>query len=579
MSHPRRPRANGADQTPPVPAAALDLFPDGAFQDVVFLPLGGTGEIGLNLYLYGYRGKWLMVDCGVTFGDDTTPGVDVLMADPSFIEQRKDSLVGLVLTHGHEDHLGAIQYLWDRLGVPVYCTPFTAAYLRLKLRDSDFIRTVEIQEIPLGGTIDLAPFAVEFVTMTHSVPEPNALAIRVGDRLVVHSGDWKLDGDPQLGTVTDADRLRQLGEEGVDALICDSTNVFEPGHTGSEGEVLASLTKLFGQLENRIAITCFSTNIARINSIAKAAHANGRHAALIGRSLWRVTQAAEETGYLTIPEPFVGEKDAGFLPADKLVLICTGSQGEPRSALTRIAQGDHPNIVLNRGDCVIYSAREIPGNEKAIGRVQDNLERAGVTVITPDDHPEPVHVSGHPARQELIQMYQWLQPKIAVPMHGTHRHLQAHARLARSCQVPEAVVPADGQPVVIHPGQARTIAPVPVARLALDGTRLMPLGVGALRNRFKVVNQGAAVASLVMDAAGALLDDPQLTLFGLEDTDEIEDLADEIIDDIQDAVEALSDREAKNDDKVRDCARVAVRRGLRRFHGKKPWVEIHLTRL
>ncbi|NBB83982.1 MAG: MBL fold metallo-hydrolase [Alphaproteobacteria bacterium] len=544
---------------------------------LVFLPLGGTGEIGMNFYLYGVGGKWLIVDCGIAFGDETTPGIDVILPDPDFVENRREDVVGLVLTHAHEDHLGAIQYLWPRLGCPVYATPFTAAFLRLKLREVDFGNRVEIREVPLGGRIDLDPFDVEFVSMTHSIPEPNALAIRTRHGTVLHSGDWKLDPQPLIGGLADSDRLREIGEEGVLALVCDSTNVFEPGTSGSEADVRDGLTKVIAEQPNRVAVTCFATNVARIQSIAEAAYANGRHAALVGRSMWRIWEAAGKTGYLDPPEPFVSEHDAGFLPRDKVVLICTGSQGEPRAALSKLARDDHPQLVLEPDDTVVYSAREIPGNEKAIGRTQNQLAEMGVKVITPRE--AFVHVSGHPHRDELIEMYQWLRPQIAVPMHGERRHLEEHARLARACQVPTALVPEDGMMIRLAPGRAEVDGHVPAGRLALDGKQLIDLHGDTMRARHRMIWNGTAVATLVVDRNGKLKGAPQVSLMGLEEGDLLDEARELVSERIRDEVGRLSADRRVDDDQVREAARVAVRRAMKDFHGKRPTTEVHVVRL
>ncbi|MEE8272336.1 MAG: ribonuclease J [Alphaproteobacteria bacterium] len=553
---------------------ALD---DGA---LYFLPLGGTDEIGMNLYLYGLDGKWLMVDLGIAFGDDSTPGIDIVMPDPEFIEERRADLAGLILTHAHEDHFGAIQYLWPRLRCPIYATPFAAAFLRLKLQECDFADEVEIIEVPLSGTVAVGPFSVEFVTVTHSIPEPNALVIRTRYGAVVHTGDWKLDPEPLLGRIADEARLRQAGDAGVLALVCDSTNVLEPGRSGSEAAVRAALTELIGRQPGRVAVTCFSTNVARLQSIAEAAHANGRHCALIGRSLWRIHQAATSTGYLDPPEPFVTEHDAGFLPPDKVVLVCTGSQGEPRSALTRIARDDHPNIVLEAGDTVIYSARAIPGNEKPINRVRNFLVGQGVTVVSPDDAPgdAPIHVSGHPARDELVEMYQWLRPTVAIPVHGETMHLLEHARLARDCQVPQALVPENGALIRLAPGRAEIVDRVVAGRLALDGTRLIRLSSEAVRERHRMACNGAVMATVVLDGQGRVAVDPQVALMGLEDVDELSELQKLVADAVRGAVDRLPTLSRRDDDTVRETARIAARRAIKGRQGKRPMTQIHLVR-
>jgi len=550
----------------------------GADGALYFLPLGGTDEIGMNLYLYGVDDRWLMVDLGVGFGDEATPGIEIMMPDPDFIAERREDLVGIVLTHAHEDHFGAIQYLWPRLRCPIYATPFTARFLRLKLNETDFGDRVQIIEVPLGGRIELGPFTVDFVSMTHSIPEPNALAIGTRHGTVVHSGDWKLDPQPLLGGPTEEDRLRRLGSEGVLAVICDSTNALEPGHSGSEAGVAEALQRVIAAQPHRVAVGCFATNVARVQSIARAAHAAGRNCALVGRSLWRLHEAARLSGYLDVPEPFLTESDVGYIPRDKIVMICTGSQGEPRAALTRIAQDDHPRVTLEAGDTVIFSSREIPGNEKAIARTQNLLARRGIDVITP--HQEPgIHVSGHPARDELAQLYQWLRPRIAVPMHGEPRHLLAHAELARDCQIADVVVPENGAMIRLAPGAPGIADRVATGRLAMDGTRLIRLDGGAVRTRRRMTHSGAAVVTVVLAGDGRVAGDPQVALLGIEDGDELLDSQEAVADEVRTAVQNLSKAQRRDDDTVRETARVTLRRAVRTWHGKRPLTEVHLVRL
>ncbi|HEX7969985.1 MAG TPA: ribonuclease J, partial [Stellaceae bacterium] len=367
----------------------------------------------MNLSLYGYGGRWLMIDCGISFADETLPGVDVIMPDPGFIAERADQLAGLVVTHAHEDHIGAIPHLWRRFRCPVYATPFTAAVLRQKLIEAGMEHEVPITEVPMSGRFAVGPFEIELVTLTHSIPEPNAVVLRTPLGTVLHTGDWKFDPDPLVGGTADMARLRSLGDEGVLAMICDSTNALRAGEAGSEADVRKSLIDIVGRCRNRVVIACFASNVARVESAAAAAAAHDRHTALVGRSLWRIEHAARETGYLQGVPPFLTDEEAGYLPREKVLLVCTGSQGEPRSALARIADDDHPEIVLEEGDTVIFSSRVIPGNERTIGRLQNRLAALGVEIITEQDHF--VHVSGHPAQDELTRMYQLVRPRIAVP--------------------------------------------------------------------------------------------------------------------------------------------------------------------
>ncbi|MGH7087374.1 MAG: ribonuclease J, partial [Stellaceae bacterium] len=468
--------------------------------ELVLLPLGGVGEIGMNMALYGYAGRWLMLDCGITFADDTTPGLDVLMADPGFIAERSGDLVGIVATHAHEDHIGAIPYLWPRLRCPVYATPFTAAVLRLKLAESGLDHEVPIIEVPMAGRFSVGPFELELVTLTHSIPEPNAVVLRTEHGAVLHTGDWKLDPEPFIGAQADMAALERLGDQGVLALICDSTNAMRPGDSGSEAAVRSALIDLVGRCPYRVVIACFASNVARLETAAVAAAAHDRQAALVGRSLWRIERAARETGYLKDLPPFLTEEEAGYLPRDKALLLCTGSQGEARSALARIAADDHAHIVLERGDTVVFSSRVIPGNERAIGRLQNALARIGIEIVT--DHDHFVHVSGHPAQDELIRMYRAVRPRIAVPVHGEARHLLAQAELARGCGVAETIITRNGEMVRLAPGPAAVIGSVPVGRLAADGKTLLDASGETLRNRQRMTFNGAALATIVLDGDG-----------------------------------------------------------------------------
>ena len=358
--------------------------------ELLFLALGGAGEIGMNLNLYGHAGKWLMVDLGIGFGDDSTPGVEVVMPDPAFIEERRDSLVGIVLTHAHEDHLGAVADLWPRLKAPVYATPFAAAVLKRKLMEAGLANEVPVTEIPLGGKFSLAPFELEMITMTHSILEPNALAIRTPLGTVFHTGDWKIDPEPLLGDVTDEAMLRRIGDEGALAMVCDSTNVFVEGTAGSESMVRANLEKLVKTAKGRVAVTCFASNLARVESVALAAVAAGRHPVLSGRALTRMLEAARECGYMLDFPQCVPEQQAGYLPRDKVLFICTGSQGEPRASMAKLANGEHRDLVLEGGDTAIFSSRVIPGNERSVGRLQNALMGRGVEIL---DHEGDVSVA------------------------------------------------------------------------------------------------------------------------------------------------------------------------------------------
>jgi ribonuclease J len=553
--------------------------PDFAGDDeILFLPLGGAGEIGMNVSLYGHAGAWLMVDLGVTFGDETTPGVDLILPDPSFIVERRDRLAGILITHAHEDHLGAIAHLWPRLRRPVWCTPFAAALLRRKLIEAGIEHEVPLNEFPVGGGVTIGPFEISSIAVAHSIPEGQAIVIRTRAGTVLHATDWKLDPAPIVSVPTDEAALRKLGDAGVAALVCDSTNVFVPGGSRSEESVRASLAELVATKANRVAVTCFASNIARIESIARAGKANGREVALVGRSLWTVTEAARETGYLATTGDFVTEHEAAFLPRERALYIVTGSQGEPRSALARIAADTHPTVALDPGDTVVFSSRMIPGNEIAIGRLQNHLARRDIEIVTEEDHF--VHVSGHPPRDDLMRMYGWVRPRVLVPIHGETRHLHEQARLARACRIPATVIAENGQAVRLVPGPAEIVGVAPVGRIAVDGTRLIALEGDVVRMRRRMGFGGVAVATVVLDRRGRLAADPQLSVPGLIDSEGADEAAARLaIDAIADAIDDLGRAARDDDEAVAEAVRTAVRRALRDSLGKRPVTQVHVVRI
>ena len=545
--------------------------------ELLFLPLGGAGEIGMNLNLYGHAGKWLMIDLGVTFGGDETPSIEVIMPDPQFITERVPDLCGLVLTHAHEDHIGAVPYLWPRLRCPLYATPFTASVLRRKLTEAGLQNQAKITEIPMSGKFKVGPFELELITLTHSIPEPNAVVLRTKLGTVLHTGDWKLDPGPVIGETTDEQALRRLGDGNVLAMICDSTNVFVEGTSGSEADILPEMTALIKEHRGRVAVGCFASNVARLETITRAAMANDRQVALVGRSLYRMVEAARENGYLTDLPEFIEEHDVGFFPREKILMICTGSQGEPRAALSRIAKGEHPHVELHEGDAVIFSSRVIPGNEKSIGLLQNNLIHRGIEVIT--DHDEAIHVSGHPARDELTEMYQWVRPQIAVPVHGEARHIHEHVALARQCQVPQAVEAANGAVIRLAPGPAEIIARVPHGRLGLDGKTLVPMTSEVVKHRHRLGYNGVILVSLVMNWRGDLIADPQITLEGLLEGLPEAEAKSAMADAVADAIEALSPGKLENDGEIAEAARLAARRWFSKKHDKKPITRVHVIRV
>jgi ribonuclease J len=559
----------------PLPSAAPPEYRDS--NALYFVPLGGAGEIGMNLNVYGYAGDWLILDCGVTFGDDSQPGLEVVMPDPGFIVERRDRLLGIVATHAHEDHIGAIPYLWTQLRCPVWATPFTASLLRAKLVEAGLADRVRINVVPLSGRFTIGPFDLELITLTHSIPEPNAVALRTPVGTVLHTGDWKFDPDPLIGPTADEAALTRLGDEGVLALIGDSTNALRPGTSGSEADLRRSLTDLIGRYDARVAVACFASNVARLETIALAAAAHGRDVALVGRSLWRMDKAARENGYLADLPRFLTEDEAGYIPRDRVLMICTGSQGEPRAALSRIARDDHPNVVLETGDVAIFSSRIIPGNEKAINRLQNALVRLGVEIVTEEDHF--VHVSGHPARDELVRMYQMVRPKIAVPVHGEARHLIAHAQLAGECQVQQPLVIQNGDMVRLTATGAAVVDEVPVGRLASDGKGLLPLDGAALKDRRRATFNGTGVATLVLDRQGHLMAPPAISLIGMVEPVVAEEAMPALRGALERVVDELPGGARRDDAAVREAVRRALRRVLNERFGKRPLVEIHVVRI
>ena len=543
--------------------------------DLIFVPLGGSNEIGMNMNLYHFAGKWIIVDLGISFGDDTMPGVDILVPDPSFIQDQSENLLGIVATHGHEDHIGAIPHLWERLRCPIFATPFTASLIRRKLIEKGIIKQVKIVEIYSSSKFEVGPFKLEFISLTHSIPEPNGLVVECGEQIIWHTGDWKLDPDPQVGQPGDMEALKRLACRGVTAMVSDSTNAHMLGTTGSEGALLDSLETLFSQYRKKIGVACFASNVARLRTIAVAAKKNDRHVALVGRSLWRMYEVAKENGYLLDVPEFISEKDVGFLPDDKVVIICTGSQGEPRAALSRIADDSHPEISLAGGDVVIFSSRQIPGNEKAISRVQNKLLDRGVKIITEQDHH--VHVSGHPAHDEVVFMYQTIKPDIAIPVHGEKKHLRANASIAKLCQIPQILMPDNGNVIRLCSGKAEVIANVKTDALVVDGKQLLPLASKTIKDRNKLLHNGSIFSSIVLASDGLCDGPPVVTCLGVGAgiqaglDQQVEAL-------ISDEIETLSPSERSIDETVINACTKVIKRFCRRQLGKNPTILIHIIR-
>ncbi len=541
----------------------------------IFVPLGGTGEIGMNFNLYGCDGAWIAVDCGMGFSGPETPEAEILLPDPAFIAGQRDALLALVVTHAHEDHIGGIARLWPQLRCPIYATPFAVAILRRKLSEAGLGREVKIHTIKPGGSFALGPFSLRYIPMTHSTPEMQSIAITTAYGTVLHTGDWKFDPAPVVGSVSDEAALKALGDAGVLAIVSDSTNAMVEGHSGSELDVKKSLKALIADIPGRIAVTCFASNVARVSSVIAAGEAAGRHVALIGRSLGNYVTAAQEAGYLEDVPDFIPEDDMGSIPDDNLLMLVTGSQGEPRSAMARIAADTHRYAVLGEGDTAIFSSRMIPGNERAITHVQDALVRRGVDVITDDD--EFTHVSGHPAREELKKLYKLVRPKYIVPTHGEWRHLSSQAALAQE----EGITPIllqNGDVLQFGPGTPEIVDSVPTGRLAVDGERIVPLKGGVLSARRRMLFNGVVVGSFLMDATGKVVGSVRVSAPGLLDEAdgklrlEVEAEFHELLLDLPVALR-------RQEDAFIDAARAGLRRIIGKHFGKRPIVEAHMLRI
>ncbi|WP_102958609.1 ribonuclease J [Mangrovicella endophytica] len=535
----------------------------------------------MNLALYGYGPEddreWIAIDCGVSFAGPEFPGVDLVFPDIRFLIQERHSLKAIIITHAHEDHYGALLDLWPKLKVPVYATAFTAGLLQAKREGEPGAPKIPVTLYKAGDTFQVGPFSIEAINVTHSIPEPVALAIRTKFGTVVHTGDWKIDPTPALGAPTDEARLRAIGNEGVLALVCDSTNALSEGESPSEQAVSASLREIIGKSKGRVAITTFSSNIGRIRSVAQAAHDVGRQVLLMGRSMKRVADVAAELEYLDGLPPFVDEQDFGYIPRDKAVIILTGSQGEPRAALARLARDEHPAVALSKGDMVIFSSRSIPGNEKGIIDIKNALIDRGVEVV--EDGRQLVHVSGHPRRGELRQMYDWIRPKIAVPAHGEAAHLVAHAGLAREQGVKEVVSLRNGKMVRLAPGPAEIIDEVPVGRLYKDGTLIGTAEEMAISERRKLAFAGHIAVHVELTEKLELRHDPDVVTLGVprEDFDG-EDFGELLVEAAAGAVESIPRNRRKDFETVREAARRAVRAAAADAWGKKPIVTVFVSR-
>jgi ribonuclease J len=541
-------------------------------KELLFLALGGSGEIGMNVNLYGTEGKWVMVDLGLTFADPNYPGVDLILPDLQFIEERSKDLLGIVLTHGHEDHIGAIPYLAADLGVPLYATPFTAGLIRGKLEEEGLARKVKLNIVQDEEPFQLGPFGFRYIPLAHSIPEGNALIIDTPYGRIFHTGDWKLDEEPLLGTPSTVAELEAIGDEGILALVCDSTNVFNDDASGSEAMVREELDRVIGEAKGRVLVTTFASNAARVQTLGEVARDTGRQLCVAGRSLDRIIKVAKASGYLGDFPPTIDFDAAMRLPPRDVMIIATGGQGESRAALARVAFDSH-QIKLSKGDTVIFSSKQIPGNELAIGRIQNQLAAKGVIMIT--DRQADVHVSGHPGRPELELMYQWIRPEIILPVHGELRHMAEQARFATSKGVPKAIVQTNGSLLRLAPNGPVQIGNERAGRLILDGDVILPADGATMNERRKVALHGLITVTVAVNGSGGLKGEPAISIQGIP----VEEDRDDFIEEAREAAAGAVSEGAKDEAKLRESIRLAVRRRATQWTGKKPVVDVSLIRL
>ncbi len=549
--------------------------------ELLFCPLGGSGEIGMNMNLFAYgkpeNQKWIIVDVGVTFADDTVPGVDIIYPDPGFIIDKKDDLLGIVLTHAHEDHIGAIAHVWPKLKCKIYSTPFTSVLIIEKFKEKKIDITGYLKIVELNSTINLDPFKIEFVTLTHSILEPNGLRIQTPVGNILHTGDWKCDPDPLIGGNINSERLKEIGNEGVLAMICDSTNVFSAGRAGSELDVRKNLLKVFQRLKKRIIVTSFASNVARMESVFYCAEQTGRHISLVGRSMHRIFKAARQCGYLKNVIDPVDPRDAKNISREKIVYLCTGSQGEPMGAMNRIVKYTHPDVFIERNDAVIFSSKIIPGNEKKLYKLHNNLVKEGIEVVSEDN--EYIHVSGHPNREDLRDMYNWVKPKTVIPVHGEHRHMIEHIEFAKEMQVKYPVQVENGDIVKLYPGEKPEVYDkAPSGRVYLDGNVPVEEDSRSIKERRNISSNGFLEATIMITPKGNIHNKPLVTFRGLpvyENDDFIYGLEEEITK----TVKTFSLNNTKQQDNLIDALKITCRKFSKEKTGKKPLTNINLVRI
>ena len=544
--------------------------------ELLFSAIGGIGEIGMNFYIYGTQGKWIIVDLGITFGNDDTPGIDIILPNPEFIKKNKKDLLGIIITHAHEDHIGAVPYLWSQLECPVYSTPFASAILKRKINELK-IKKNFVKTISLDSTLKLGPFTIDIISTTHSIPEPNAIAIKTKFGNILHTGDWKIDPNPLVGKSFNTKKLQNFGNNGVLAIVSDSTNANVNGHSRSEQTLRESLVKIVSQLKNRVAITSFASNLARVETFGYVAEKTGRVAALCGRSLWTMYQAALDTGYLKKTRPFLDEKEIIGLPKDQTLLICTGSQGEPRAAMSRISKDEHQNIFLEEGDTVIFSSKVIPGNETSIMKVQNSLRERNINIITETD--KFVHVSGHPHREELKKMYSWIKPSIVIPVHGEYHHLKGNIEVAKECGIKKGLILKNGLLVKLAPDKPKVLGSVTTGKLILDGKNIIPLNEEAIKHRKKMLYNGTLLISLAIDIKKKISTKPIISSKGFFNDEVIKIFKNDFNKSIFKIIKYSIRGHKIKENEIRDKIESYCRKFFKRKLNTRPVFEIHIIKI
>jgi len=548
--------------------------------ELLFCPLGGSGEIGMNMNLFAFgkpgEHKWIMVDIGVTFADDTIPGVDLIYPDPGFIVDKKEDLLGIILTHAHEDHIGAIALLWPQLKCKIFATPFTAVLIKEKFKEKNIDITNHLKIVQLNGTVNLEPFKIEYITLTHSILEPNGLRIETPAGIILHTGDWKIDPEPLIGEKTNSNRLKEVGKEGVLAMICDSTNVFSMGKAGSELDVRKSILNIMGSLKKRIVMASFASNVARMETAFYCAEKTGRQISLVGRSMHRIFKAARQCGYLkNVIEP-IDAREAKKISREKIVYLCTGSQGEPMAALMRIASYTHPDVYIEKDDTVIFSSKIIPGNEKKLFKLQNQLVKDGIEVIS--EESEFVHVSGHPNRDDLREMYDWVKPNCVIPVHGEHRHMIEHMKFAHEMKVPHPVQVQNGDIVKLFPGKPHVFDKAPSGRLYLDGNMSVDEDSQSIKDRKNLSANGYMEVTILISQKGNIHKRPVLTFRGIPVYD-----VDEFIYGLEEAIEGtiktFSLGNKKQEYNLIDALKITCKKYTKEMTGKKPFTNINLVKI